>query len=53
MGLFILVFLQGHEDKFTVYVHASREQPVHVSRYFAGRNIHSEKVGSYQDTCGL
>lgn len=37
-------FLQGHDDRFTVYIHASREQPVHVSRYFAGRNIHSEKV---------
>uniref|UniRef100_A0A165ZS46 Glycosyltransferase n=1 Tax=Daucus carota subsp. sativus TaxID=79200 RepID=A0A165ZS46_DAUCS len=38
------MFFHGHEDKFTVYVHASREQPVHVSRYFASRNIHSEKV---------
>ncbi|KAL8095175.1 hypothetical protein AgCh_036576 [Apium graveolens] len=38
------MFFQGHDDRFTVYIHASREQPVHVSRYFAGRDIHSEKV---------
>ena len=37
-------FLQGHQDKFTVYVHASREQPTHVSPYFVGQNIRSEKV---------
>lgn len=37
-------FFHGHEDRFTVYVHASREKTVHVSRYFAGRNIRSEKV---------
>lgn len=43
-ALLILIFLQGHDDRFTVYIHASREQPVHVSRYFAGRDIHSEKV---------
>ncbi|XP_057424680.1 glycosyltransferase BC10-like [Lotus japonicus] len=38
------VFFQGHEGKFTVYVHASREKPVHVSPYFVGRDIHSEPV---------
>ncbi|XP_015885359.3 glycosyltransferase BC10 isoform X1 [Ziziphus jujuba] len=38
-------FFHGHEDRFTVYVHASRERPGHVSRYFIGRDIHSEKVG--------
>lgn len=38
------LFLQGHEDRFTVYVHASKDAPVHVSRYFIGRNIRSEKV---------
>lgn len=37
-------FLHGHEGKFSVYVHASREKAVHVSPYFLGRDIHSEKV---------
>ncbi|KAJ4707674.1 Core-2/I-branching beta-1,6-N-acetylglucosaminyltransferase family protein [Melia azedarach] len=37
-------FFHGHEDRFSVYVHASSEKPVHVSRYFVGRDIHSEKV---------
>ncbi|GLT76679.1 hypothetical protein SLA2020_483240 [Shorea laevis] len=37
-------FFQGHEDRFTVYVHASREKPKHVSHYFVGRDIRSEKV---------
>ncbi|KAJ0030470.1 hypothetical protein Pint_12638 [Pistacia integerrima] len=37
-------FFQGHEDRFSVYVHASSQKPVHVSRYFVGRDIHSEKV---------
>ncbi|KAF1893780.1 hypothetical protein Lal_00002307 [Lupinus albus] len=38
-------FFQGHEGKFSIYVHASKEKPVHVSRYFVGREIHSEPVG--------
>ncbi|OIW09255.1 hypothetical protein TanjilG_01226 [Lupinus angustifolius] len=38
------MFFQGHEGKFSVYVHASKEKPVHVSHYFAGRDIHSEPV---------
>ncbi|XP_012076317.1 glycosyltransferase BC10 [Jatropha curcas] len=37
-------FFYGHEDRFTVYVHASRERTVHVSRYFIGRDIRSDKV---------
>ncbi|GMG99316.1 hypothetical protein Nepgr_001156 [Nepenthes gracilis] len=37
-------FFQGHEDRFSVYVHASGEKPVHVSRYFVGRDIRSYKV---------
>ncbi|XVE71377.1 hypothetical protein DITRI_Ditri10aG0145300 [Diplodiscus trichospermus] len=37
-------FFQGHEGRFSVYVHASRERPVHTSHYFMGRDIHSEKV---------
>ncbi|KAH9760060.1 hypothetical protein KPL70_000037 [Citrus sinensis] len=37
-------FFHGHEDRFSVYVHASSEKPMHVSRYFVGRDIRSEKV---------
>ena len=38
------ILCQGHEGKFSVYVHASKEKPVHVSRYFAGRETHSNEV---------
>ncbi|KAI9192138.1 hypothetical protein LWI28_018736 [Acer negundo] len=37
-------FFHGHEERFSVYVHASSEKPVHASRYFVGRDIHSDKV---------
>ncbi|KAB1996159.1 hypothetical protein ES319_D13G212500v1 [Gossypium barbadense] len=37
-------FFQGHEGRFSVYVHASKEKPVHTSHYFMGRDIHSESV---------
>ncbi|CAK9172540.1 unnamed protein product [Ilex paraguariensis] len=37
-------FFQGNEDRFSVYVHASKEKPVHVSRYFLNREIRSDKV---------
>lgn len=37
-------FFHGHEDRFSVYVHASSEKPMHVSHYFVGRDIRSEKV---------
>ncbi|KAI4335381.1 hypothetical protein L6164_014028 [Bauhinia variegata] len=37
-------FFQGHEGKFSVYVHASKTKPVHVSRYFVNRDIHSDQV---------
>ncbi|KAK8295555.1 hypothetical protein V6Z11_D05G068000 [Gossypium hirsutum] len=37
-------FFRGHEGRFSVYVHASREKPGHTSQYFIGRDIHSEKV---------
>ncbi|KAK8508195.1 hypothetical protein V6N12_025294 [Hibiscus sabdariffa] len=37
-------FFSGHEDRFSVYVHTSREKPVHTSRYFIGRDIHGETV---------
>ncbi|KAB1204503.1 hypothetical protein CJ030_MR8G021845 [Morella rubra] len=34
----------GHENRFTVYVHSSKEKPVHVSPHFIGRDILSDKV---------
>ncbi|KAG9148254.1 hypothetical protein Leryth_012221 [Lithospermum erythrorhizon] len=37
-------FFQGHEGKFSVYVHASKVNPVHFSRYFINREIRSDKV---------
>jgi len=37
-------FFMGHEDRYTIYVHASRERTVHASPIFAGRDIRSEKV---------
>ncbi|XP_028751352.1 glycosyltransferase BC10-like isoform X1 [Neltuma alba] len=37
-------FFQGHEGKFSVYVHASKTKPVHTSRYFVNRNIRSDEV---------
>ena len=40
-------FWQGHEGKFSVYVHASKEKPVHVSRYFVNRDIRSDQVHKF------
>ncbi|AES65285.2 putative glycosyl transferase, family 14 [Medicago truncatula] len=37
-------FFQGHEGKFSVYVHASKAKPVHVSRYFVNRDIRSDQL---------
>ncbi|KAA8535775.1 hypothetical protein F0562_030791 [Nyssa sinensis] len=37
-------YFHGHEGKFSVYVHASKQKPVHLSRFFINREIHSEKV---------
>ncbi|KAL9226922.1 hypothetical protein vseg_002679 [Gypsophila vaccaria] len=37
-------FFQGHEGRFSVFIHASREKPVHISRHFIGRDIRSDKV---------
>ncbi|CAN1229321.1 Glycosyltransferase BC10 [Linum grandiflorum] len=37
-------FFTGHEDKFSIYVHASNNKPVHTSRYFVNRDIRSEQV---------
>ncbi|KAG6515345.1 hypothetical protein ZIOFF_025756 [Zingiber officinale] len=38
------VFFLGHEGKFSIYVHASREKPMYVSPLFIGRDIRSAKV---------
>lgn len=35
---------QGHEGKFSVYIHASKEKPVHDSHYFLNREIRSDEV---------
>ncbi|KAK2996980.1 hypothetical protein RJ639_025371, partial [Escallonia herrerae] len=37
-------FFQGNEDRFSVYTHASKDKPVHTSRYFIDREIRSDKV---------
>nr|GEV17523.1 glycosyl transferase, family 14 [Tanacetum cinerariifolium] len=37
-------FFEGHEGRFSVHIHASREKPVHSSRYFINREIRSGKV---------
>ncbi|XP_047311971.1 glycosyltransferase BC10-like [Impatiens glandulifera] len=37
-------FFQGHEGRFSVFVHASNAKPVHSSRYFANREIRSDEV---------
>lgn len=39
-----LLIWQGHEGRFSVYVHASKDKPVHFSRYFINREIRSDKV---------
>ena len=44
----VLLIWQGHEGKFSVYVHASQEKPMHESRYFINRDIRSDKVGNYK-----
>ncbi|GAB2215722.1 hypothetical protein Droror1_Dr00020118 [Drosera rotundifolia] len=38
-------FFQGNEDRFSVYVHASRKKYGHASPYFFGRDIRSDEVG--------
>lgn len=39
-----IMLIQGHENKYSIYVHASKKSPVHTSSYFVGRDIHSHKV---------
>ncbi|WVZ18704.1 hypothetical protein V8G54_006026 [Vigna mungo] len=43
-GKFIPSVGTGHEGKFSVYVHASKTKPIHVSRYFVDRDIRSAQV---------
>ncbi|MBA0795302.1 hypothetical protein Gohar_006174 [Gossypium harknessii] len=38
------MFFSGNEGRFSVYIHASKEKPVHVSPYFLNREIHSSPV---------
>ncbi|KAH0906677.1 hypothetical protein HID58_038504 [Brassica napus] len=37
-------FLQGQEGRFSIYIHPSRLRPVHISRHFTDREIHSDHV---------
>ncbi|XP_058113559.1 glycosyltransferase BC10-like isoform X2 [Magnolia sinica] len=37
-------FFRGHEGRFSIYVHASKERPEHESPLFMNRDIRSEKV---------
>uniref|UniRef100_M4DRJ5 Uncharacterized protein n=1 Tax=Brassica campestris TaxID=3711 RepID=M4DRJ5_BRACM len=36
--------LKGHEGKFSIYIHPSKERPVHISSHFSDREIHSDEV---------
>ncbi|RRT56545.1 hypothetical protein B296_00047780 [Ensete ventricosum] len=47
------LYLQGHEGRFSIYVHASREKPVHVSPLFVDRDIQSGKVLEILSSPGL
>ncbi|KAL0922169.1 hypothetical protein M5K25_006135 [Dendrobium thyrsiflorum] len=37
-------FFLGNDGRFSIYIHSSREKPIHVSPLFIGRDIRSEKV---------
>ncbi|KAM7477777.1 hypothetical protein LguiA_025990 [Lonicera macranthoides] len=37
-------FFEGQDGRFSVYVHASKEKPVHTSRHFINSDIRSDKV---------
>ncbi|XP_010483231.1 PREDICTED: uncharacterized protein LOC104761804 [Camelina sativa] len=37
-------FFQGQEGRFSIYIHPSRLRPVHISRHFSDREIHSDHV---------
>ncbi|GAB2295048.1 hypothetical protein Dimus_029232 [Dionaea muscipula] len=38
------LIVQGHEGKFSIYIHASQKRAVRKSQYFKGRDIQSDKV---------
>ncbi|CAG7900544.1 unnamed protein product [Brassica rapa] len=38
------LFFRGHEGKLSVYIHGSKDTPVHTSRYFINRDIPSDEV---------
>lgn len=35
---------QGHENMFSIYVHASKKHPIHTSKLFVGRDIQSSQA---------
>ncbi|CAH8391781.1 unnamed protein product [Eruca vesicaria subsp. sativa] len=37
-------FFKGHEGKFSIYIHTSKEGTVHISRHFYDREIHSDEA---------
>ncbi|KAL0763219.1 hypothetical protein Bca101_079370 [Brassica carinata] len=37
-------FFTGHEGKFSIYIHPSKERPIHISSHFSDREIHSDEV---------
>ncbi|XP_077216363.1 glycosyltransferase BC10-like [Tasmannia lanceolata] len=37
-------FFLGHDERFSIYLHASREKPEHVSPLFINQDIRSDKV---------
>ncbi|XVE79961.1 hypothetical protein DITRI_Ditri14bG0099400 [Diplodiscus trichospermus] len=38
------MFFRGHDGKFSIYIHASKEKAVHVSHYFLNQEIQSDEV---------
>jgi hypothetical protein len=40
------MYFQGHEDRYTIYVHASRDMSAHTSSIFTGKDVPSEKVST-------
>lgn len=41
---FVPVLWKGQEGRFSIYIHPSRLRPVHISRHFSDREIHSDQV---------
>jgi len=40
----LLCIVKGQEGRFSIYIHPSRLRPVHISRHFSDREIHSDHV---------